>query len=624
MKEHGFFLSSILVGVSFFFSISCQKECDDRRINEVGQENNAFVQKSIVISAFSADALDGTRTSFEMESGHILWTPADQISLFFGSGINGGSCFTATNAVPNQRTQFTGTINVITGITEGFDDYYFWGIYPFNSQNSSDGSTVTTVVPSNQTGKAESFQDGEFVSIGKSAGLVMGFYNLCGAFYIKVTRNDITKITLRGNGGENLAGQVKVNMNSGTPAVSEVLNGETEITLTLPNGAAFSPNVGYFLACLPTHFSNGFSFEMETSDGLCAIKEYNIDFTLGRNRFQPFNATIDSEVSFVTTSQPNNEIWYTTDNGSIYPVSNWDGFISNTYSNGKGVIVFENDILEIPSGQFDNMGSGKPYIRSISLPASVQIIRTRAFLEQNITELTIPQGCTCEEGAFGYLPSLQRIIGDNATEDGRFLIEDNTIILYAGSGVSSLSENDFPTDVTKIGKRAFSGLLSLTSVTIPYYITELGEEAFNLCMNLANIVFSDQIRTIPSYCFWGGRITSIEFPPFLERIEDGAWNADGITSLQLSNVTIPSTVTYIGTNVTFAGREQNMVVRVLAQIPPTLMEANAFGKHAVTDMGGFTLFDGTRILVPKSSISLYKADANWSNYWIEEDYGQFF
>ncbi len=602
---------------------SCQQEL----FNDVQERSSSLhqvtEQKPIVLSAYYDEDQGATKTSYESASGHILWSPGNQISLFYGSGTDGGSCFTATNDEPVQRTQFSGTIGVITGITEDSDDYYFWGVYPYSAQNSCDGSTVTAVVPHEQTAVAETFNDGEFVAIGKSAGLVMGFYNLCGAFYVKVTRNDITRITLKGKGDETLAGQVKISMSTGVPVVSDILDGENEVTLTRPNGAAFTPGVGYFISCLPNRFSTGFSFEMETSGGLIGIKEYNIDFTLGRNRFQPFNATIDSEVSFVSPSQPNNEIWYTTSSGSVYTISDWDGIVSNTYANGKGVIVFENDVLEIPYGKFSNygMGGSKPFITSISLPASVQTIRTGAFGDQSIAELTIPYGCSCEEGAFGLMSGLQRIIGENATDDGRFLIENNTIILYAGAGISSLSENDFPINVTKIGKSAFSGQLSLTSVSMPYSITELGEGAFNLCNNLVNIVFSNQIRIIPSHCFYrfGNNITSIEFPSSLERIE-----SYGITGLNLTNVIIPSNVTYIGPDVTFCVDEYKcMVVRVLATIPPTLVTEHAFGKYAVTDMGGYSLMDGTRIKVPSSSVSLYKADSKWSKYWIEEDNGNF-
>lgn len=277
---------------------SCQQELTNEVQDDQSLLEKIIEQKDVVLSAYYDDDQGVTKTSYESATGHILWSPGNQISLFYGSGSDGGSCFTATNDDPVQRTQFSGTIGVITGITEGTDDYYFWGVYPYNTQNSCDGTTVTTIVPHEQTGIAETFNDNEFVAIGKSAGLVMGFYNLCGAFYVKVTRSDITKITLKGKGDESLAGQVKISMSTGVPVVADVLARENEVTLTRPNGAAFIPGVGYFISCLPNRFSTGFSFEMETSEGLIGIKEYDIDFTLGRNRFQPFNATIDSGVSF--------------------------------------------------------------------------------------------------------------------------------------------------------------------------------------------------------------------------------------------------------------------------------------------------------------------------------------
>ena len=76
---------------------------------------------------------------------------------------------------------------------------------------------------------------------------------------------------------------------------------------------------------------------------------------------------------------PNDEIWYTSSDGNpISPkISNEFGatIISNTYSNGKGVIKFDNSVTTIGSHAF----SGCSSLTSITIPNSVTTIGSYAF-----------------------------------------------------------------------------------------------------------------------------------------------------------------------------------------------------------------------------------------------------
>ena len=70
--------------------------------------------KEITIKAFR-EGNPETRTVRD-ENGDVLWTPGDAISLFYGSGTNGGSKFTSTlESGTSAVTNFTGTITAITG-----------------------------------------------------------------------------------------------------------------------------------------------------------------------------------------------------------------------------------------------------------------------------------------------------------------------------------------------------------------------------------------------------------------------------------------------------------------------------------------------------------------------------
>ena len=130
----------------------------------------------------------------------------------------------------------------------------------------------------------------------------------------------------------------------------------------------------------------------------------------------------------------NNEIWYTSVDGNIVEPYDSSAFganiLSNTYTNGKGVIKFDGDVTTIGEGAFSDCAS--------------------------LTSVNIPDSVTAIGGwAFDFCYSLTRVdIGDSVTE---------------------------------IGSEAFCGCDSLTSVNIPDSVTEIGEWAFCDCTSLTSV-----------------------------------------------------------------------------------------------------------------------------------------
>lgn len=670
MRISSILIPVISIGMGFVLFTSCQEEIG-YDLSEDKSVANDIVKQEVVLSAYYEN--DGnTKTSYEPVSGHILWSPGDQISLFYGSGSGGGSCFTATNDEPVQRTQFSGTIGVITGITENTDDYSFWGIYPYSSQNSCDGSSVTTVVPHEQTGVAETFNEGEFVSIGKSSGLVMGFYNLCGAFYVKVTRSDITKITLRGLGSENLAGRVKISMSTGTPIVSEVLDAHNEITLTRPNGAPFTPGVGYFITCLPTRFNDGFYFEMETSGGLYARKQYDIDFTLGRNRFQAFNATIDSGATFITKVQQNNEIRYTTTDGTLLTTSitawsyldpydsDYDeeaSLVSHRYVNGIGIMTFSSNI--VCAGFTYNYDSSlqerdRDRLLTVSFPSQVRKISSFNHCA-NLRKVILLGEIQNTGNPFTLCPELELFESPNAIGDGELLVVNHKAIALTLKDRNSFYTYDYsPGLITSIGSgfasgsnladvflsgieeidagafslctslsdliiygcterirdRAFYGCTALTSLTLYAPLTYIGDNAFCGCSNLENIDLPSTLTTIGESAFSScTALTNITLPSSLTTIQAGAFQGSGLTS-----VVIPASVTGIG-EASFACQSMESAT-VCSVTPPSLLywqddDSYSFSPDPFTYHFHPVSYP---IYVPKNSLSSYLADSDWSKY----------
>ena len=219
-----------------------------------------LVQSGLELTLTASWGDPETRTE-RASDGAVLWSPGDQISLFYGSGDNGGSCFTGQNNEPAKVVNFTGEIGVITGGNDvAVEDTYFWAVYPYNPTASCDGSSITTVLPSSQVAQADTFADDLFPSVGRSQGLVMGFYNICGGLKFTVSEEGIKSVTLQGHNNEIIAGRMTVGFDdAGQPAVQSVADGSESITVSAPAGEAFEVGRAYYIVLVPTVFENGFT-----------------------------------------------------------------------------------------------------------------------------------------------------------------------------------------------------------------------------------------------------------------------------------------------------------------------------------------------------------------------------
>ena len=141
-------------------------------------------------------------------------------------------------------------------------------------------------------------------------------------------------------------------------------------------------------------------------------------------------------------------------------------------------------------------------IASVTIPNNVITIGELSFYNCNsLTSVTIGDGVTTiKKQAFGWCSSLQEFNGKFASEDGRYLIKDGELIIFAPAGLTSYT---IPNSVTTIGKSAFSGCSSLTSITIPDSITTIGGNAFYDCSGLTSITIPNSVTTIGDNAFYG-------------------------------------------------------------------------------------------------------------------------
>ncbi len=216
---------------------------------------------------------DGPETKTERVNGKTYWSVGDKISVFYGSGTDGGAEFTSTNTEPVAAADFSGILNAVTGSEEGgtTSQKYFWGVYPYSKDNSltlsGTSNYLTTVVKNIQYGMADSYSPGQNIWIGRDTGLELSFKSLLSGLKFTFTRDDIIRVTIQGNNGEYIAGKVNVTMDSGVPVVSGVVEGKKSVSLMPQSGRTFQKGVVYRALFLPANFTKGLTVTFYTTDG---------------------------------------------------------------------------------------------------------------------------------------------------------------------------------------------------------------------------------------------------------------------------------------------------------------------------------------------------------------------
>lgn len=364
--------------------------------------------------------------------------------------------------------------------------------------------------------------------------------------------------------------------------------------------------------------------------------------------------------------QPNNEIWYTTTTGTKLELTQSGGFgspyLTNSYSNGKGVIKFEGSITLIGISSFSNCET----LTSIILPESVTSIGAKAFNGcTSLSDVNMPETITSiGESAFAGCSSLSLInvpanvkfIGasafSNCTSLREFDMPDNVASVESSlfSGCTSLANVLLSNNTTSIGDNAFNGCTSLRDISIPEGITVIGSYAFYKCNGLTKITIPNSVITIESTAFAEcSLLRSVNFGENITSIGDWAfWNCDGITE-----IVIPDSVISIG-KATFAdcnGLRKVTIGRNIAKIGggafyenPTLLEVyikstippvlynNYYsslnpnvGVYNETYVFHYDCYEDPKcvIYVPLYSLNLYKED--WKQYhsdFSDKTYGE--
>lgn len=290
--------------------------CNDVNIEEVD------LPKCVVMHATIAGNETVSRTAI-LNNGEVFWSLSEVIDVYTLSDLPNGAepfHFVSTNSSPSGSADFEGEITINESET-------YFALYPGDGMCSSEqlygsywGDLLTHEMPPSvlqgylnpdQTVDYELEMDetpinssGNAMMATYSVGSVdnMFFQNICSGLKFSVSESGITKVSLKGNDGEKLAGTFSldfllddegVDRPVATPNETEA---EEEVLLSCPGG--FIVGDWFYLLILPRVFEKGITITISYSDGKEKALVIDNPLTFKRNVWKRV-ADIDEKASIV-------------------------------------------------------------------------------------------------------------------------------------------------------------------------------------------------------------------------------------------------------------------------------------------------------------------------------------
>lgn len=469
-----------------------------------------------------------TRTTLVDGGTQVYWEPSDEIKVFFRGS---GSRFLSQNTANAQVTDFSGSLNVVVGINEGASgSNTLWGLYPYRADATSDGASVTTTLPAEQTGRAGSFAKNTNITLAQSNSFDLAFYNVTGGIRFSLTQEGVKEVIFEGQNNENIAGKVKLAFADSVPAVQEILEGQKTITLSAPNGGTFETGKWYYIVALPGTLSNGFKMTFNTDTQYATLKSSGAK-TIKRGIF---GSLADADEGLI----------YKDKEGGDTP-------------NPDDVIQFEDPVAKYACvDKFDADGDGEISYAEAAAVTSLQGLFKDWNTVTSFEEIRYFTSVTSTQNVFTGLTKLTKItIPDIITTLGTFqgcvALETvslpatlNALPTYCFDGCSSLKSVTLPVEISSIPDYAFRNCSVLETISVPSTIKSVGQYAFSGCTVLTDIDLPSGFQTIGNYAFQNCRaIASVDFPASLTSL--GSYACSGCTAL--SSVMIGNSVS-VGSN----------------------------------------------------------------------------
>ena len=235
------------------------------------------------------------------------------------------------------------------------------------------------------------------------------------------------------------------------------------------------------------------------------------------------------------------------------PIYGGKGVEIVSYNGAKWEVKIPPKIQKIPVTGIRNEAFLEKNLTSVTIPNSVTTIGESAFLKNQLTKIILPNNITnIRNNAFAEnqltsvnIPhSVTHLSGFNGNQITDIVIPDSvTSIGEEAFADNQLSVITIPKNVSSIGKNAFANN-KLTDITIPNSVIELGGFSGN---QLTSIEIPDSVTSIGDEAFGNNQLTSVTIP-------DSVNYLSGFNDNQLTSITIPESVTTIGSKA-FSGNQ---------------------------------------------------------------------
>lgn len=494
--------------IIFAFALFAITACSSR-IEMTGEEG-----ARITIHA-SLEGATGTKTIVQEGALQVYWEPNEEIKVFLKGR---SSRFVSINTDLASSTDFEGNIvGVVIGSEEGAGtNSILWGLYPYWSSATCDGSSVTTLLPASQIGRAGSFARNTHITLACSEGFNLSFYNVCGGLRFSLTQEGIKKVSFQANNKTAIAGKIKMTFEDGRPVVGAVSEGRSLITLTAPDGEAFQTGRWYYMEMIPGQLAGGFTM---------VFYKDNTSATISTGKTVAIKRGVYGSLSDVDK----------------------DLLFKDTPNSGESFISFADPIAKSACVErFDVNGDCEVSFEEAAAVTSLSGLFADWNTVTRFDEIKYFTGVSSTVGVFEGLSNLESIIiPDNITELGSF------------ERCSSLKTVVLPSKITTLPKWCFVGCSSLTSIDLPSGITSIPFGCFADCKQLSTINWPANVEFIDTYAFlkcgFEGNNYSLTLPSSVTKIGRDAFYglrhlilpAPNVVSIDESAFSISYTFLYV-------------------------------------------------------------------------------
>lgn len=209
-----------------------------------------------------------TKTSLSGTSVH--WSAGDQVAAFVND--------VAHNSTSAEILSATSARFTFSDLEAGATVQY--AVYPASAVVGPHAGGATVTVPSEQTAKADSFDEGAAVAIAGGAASPMVFRNICGFLAFTFKDSDAASVaSIRIIANEPMTGQADVGWNGGNPTVApsttKSLNG-VKLSGTFQSGKT------YYVAVFPHTSYTGLTIKITRNNGYVTTYTNSTPLTLAR------------------------------------------------------------------------------------------------------------------------------------------------------------------------------------------------------------------------------------------------------------------------------------------------------------------------------------------------------